>query len=74
MIFLKLIFTILLWGFFKKNTINIDNPDYYDIAQNHINKKPAFATEILYYDGETEKIEWETPAYIKEGLEWLKEQ
>ena len=35
-------------------------------------KKSVFATEILYYDGQTDGETWKTPLYIKEGLEWLK--
>lgn len=47
--------------------------NFYNIAQECIAKKSAFATEILYYDGVNGKT-WETPSYIKEGLEWLQEQ
>ena len=56
----------------KTGKINNTNKDYYDIAQNFINKKSVFATEILYYDGQTDGETWKTPLYIKEGLEWLK--
>ena len=52
--------------------INNTNKDYYDIAQSCIEKKSVFATEILYYDGQTDGETWKTPLYIKEGLEWLK--
>ncbi len=48
-------------------------PDYYKIAEQCIDKKSAFATEILYYDG-TDGEYWEVPHYIKEGLEWLRDQ
>lgn len=48
--------------------------NFYNIAQKCIAKKSAFATEILYYDGITDGKKWETPNYIKEGLQWLQEQ
>ncbi|CAM3330018.1 ATP-dependent nuclease [Vagococcus fessus] len=52
-----------------------DNPsDFYKLAQNCIEKKSAFATEILFYDGKTDGKKWEVPGYIKEGLEWLQQQ
>ncbi|HEY0222727.1 MAG TPA: AAA family ATPase [Lactovum miscens] len=45
---------------------------YYNLAQECIAKKSAFATEILYYDGANETGgKWSVPEYIKEGLEWL---
>ena len=52
--------------------INNTNKDYYGIAKSCIEKKSVFATEILYYDGQTDGETWKTPLYIKEGLEWLK--
>ena len=45
-------------------------PNFYDIADNCIDKKPLFATDILYYSGE-DYTEWQVPDYIKEGLVWL---
>lgn len=48
--------------------------NYYEIAQECINKKSAFATEILYFDGITDGKKWQVPSYIKEGLIWLKNQ
>lgn len=44
--------------------------NYYDIANNCIDKKTSFATEILYYSNETYS-DWAIPEYIKEGLIWL---
>ena len=46
------------------------NKNAYDLADNCIEKKTAFATEILYYGGENFE-NWHTPEYIKEGLVWL---
>jgi hypothetical protein len=45
-------------------------PDYYKIAQDCIDKKTVFATDILYYSDEN-MSNWNVPNYIKEGLEWL---
>jgi len=44
--------------------------DYYGIAQNCINKKSIFATDILFYCKE-DYSDWKIPKYIKEGLKWL---
>ena len=59
-------------GLKNRGEIDNTNKDYYNIAQSCINKKSAFATEILYFDGQTHGKIWKTPLYIKEGLEWLK--
>jgi hypothetical protein len=40
--------------------------DFYDIADNCIDKKTLFATDILYYSSE-DYTEWQVPDYIKEG-------
>jgi predicted ATP-dependent endonuclease of OLD family len=55
-----------------KNKDRLDqNPsDYYDIAANCIDRKPSFATEILYYSDETFST-WKVPEYITKGLLWL---
>lgn len=53
----------------KKNKIN-DEKNYYEIANECINKKSMFATEILYYSDDNYS-EWGIPNYIKEGLLWL---
>lgn len=60
-------------GLKNRSKIDSHNKDYYDIAQSCINKKPAFATEILYFDGQTNNKTWKTPLYIEEGLKWLKQ-
>ena len=44
--------------------------DYYDLAENCIDSKTSFALDILLYAGD-DNTKWDTPLYIKEGLEWL---
>ncbi|QIK50873.1 AAA family ATPase [Jeotgalibaca porci] len=39
----------------------------YELANNCIDKKTTFATDLLYYDNG-----WEVPNYIEEGLIWLR--
>lgn len=50
--------------------------DSYDLADKCVDKKPSFAMEILLNskidDNKEEFSNWQTPAYIKEGLSWLK--
>ena len=53
----------------NKNKIDDEN-NYYEIANECINKKSMFATEILYYSDDNYS-EWEISNYIKEGLLWL---
>ncbi len=43
----------------------------YELAEKCIKKKTHFALDILYHSNE-ELTNWEIPAYIKEGLLWLK--
>ena len=43
----------------------------YELAEKCIKKKTYFALDILYHSNE-ELSNWEIPAYIKEGLLWLK--
>ncbi len=50
--------------------ITLENKDYYSMASHCIDCKPAFALDILLYSNE-DLSNWETPLYIKEGLEWL---
>jgi len=51
--------------------------DPYEWAEKCVNKKPALAMEILLNSKTDEEgnqfSNWEVPAYIKEGLLWLKE-
>jgi predicted ATP-dependent endonuclease of OLD family len=43
----------------------------YELAERCIKKKTHFALDILYHSN-ADFSNWETPAYIKEGLLWLK--
>jgi hypothetical protein len=43
----------------------------YALAEECIKKKTHFALDILYHSDEG-LSNWEIPAYIKEGLLWLK--
>lgn len=59
----------------------LKNPDPYELANNGVDSKPSFAMEILLNSETDETTEphleysnWNTPAYIKEGLKWLKEE
>lgn len=45
--------------------------DYYEIAAECIDKKTMFAIDIIYYSDD-KFSNWQIPAYIKEGLLWLK--
>lgn len=50
--------------------------DAYDLAEKCVGKKPSFAMDVLL-NSETDEdnnefSNWQTPAYIKEGLLWLK--
>jgi predicted ATP-dependent endonuclease of OLD family len=44
----------------------------YNLAKNCVNKKTHFALDILFHSNETLN-NWKIPAYIKEGLLWLKQ-
>jgi predicted ATP-dependent endonuclease of OLD family len=55
-----------------KNKAYFENSlDAYELAEKCIKKKTHFALDILYHSSE-ELSNWEIPAYIKEGLLWLK--
>jgi predicted ATP-dependent endonuclease of OLD family len=52
--------------------------DAYELAESCIDKKPAFAIEILLNSRTDERngneySDWQIPAYINEGLLWLKD-
>ena len=54
-----------------------DEIDVYEFAEKAIGNKPSFAIEILL-NSKTDKAgiefsNWEIPAYIKEGLTWLRD-
>ena len=55
-----------------KNIANLDdvNIDSYKLTEEIIDKKSDFASSILYQALVLEE-KWETPQYIKDGLEWL---
>ena len=45
--------------------------DFYKFARDKVNKKSAFASSLLYFEGEENT--WKVPKYIEEGLLWLRE-
>lgn len=56
-------------GYFFDNS-----KDSYDLAKDCVSKKPSLAMDILLNsksEGEKDFVNWQIPAYIKEGLEWL---
>lgn len=60
-----------------RNYFESTEKDPYDLAEECVGKKPSFAMEILLSSKTDEKTEkefsnWQIPAYIKEGLLWLK--
>ena len=55
-----------------KNKDKIDaNDDIYNLTKEIIDKKSDFASSLLYITYTDENVEWTTPKYIQEGLEWL---
>jgi len=58
------------------NKLKASEIDVYDFAENAVGSKPSLAIEILLNSkADEDKKEfgnWETPHYIKEGLEWLR--
>ncbi|MCX2680961.1 ATP-dependent endonuclease [Galbibacter sp. EGI 63066] len=62
----------------KENFRGLQNKEFfengigaYELAERCIKKKTHFALDILYHSN-TDFSNWEIPAYIKEGLLWLK--
>lgn len=49
---------------------NLTDPDIYELSPNS-DEKSQFTFDLMTFDEETTKLEWEVPLYIKEGLEWL---
>ena len=45
--------------------------EYYEIARDCIKKKTLFAIDVIYFSDD-KFSNWEIPAYIREGLLWLK--
>lgn len=58
---------------FEKTELTYEN--YYNFALEKVDKKPAFASCLLYFDcaDGDEDSQWKVPRYIREGLEWLQE-
>lgn len=55
-----------------KNKDEIDTiGNIYDLTQKIIDKKSDFASSLLYIAYTDKSVEWTTPKYIWEGLEWL---
>ncbi len=54
-----------------KNEKLLDEKDFYEIASKCIDKKTLFAIDIIY-NSDNKFSTWQIPAYIKEGLAWLK--
>ena len=59
-------------GLKNQKKLNEEEIDFYELTQKCINKKSSFAIEILLCSDENYS-DWKIPKYIKEGLEWLKE-
>lgn len=58
-------------GLKNKKSFEENSKDAYDLAQECIDKKTHFALDILYHSNENFS-NWKIPAYIKNGLLWLK--
>lgn len=58
-------------GLKNRKYFNNDSNDAYYLAANCIDKKTHFALDILYHSDENFS-NWKIPAYIKNGLLWLK--
>lgn len=56
-------------GLKNRNRI-VSGANPYTIADECIDKKSVFATDILYYSDDNYS-NWSIPTYIKEGLQWL---
>jgi hypothetical protein len=58
-------------GLKNKELFKADGKDTYVLAEKCIEKKTHFALDILYHSDENFS-NWKIPAYIKNGLLWLK--
>ena len=58
-------------GLKNRKLFNIEDNDAYLLATECIDKKTYFALDILYHSDENFS-NWNIPAYIKDGLLWLK--
>lgn len=59
-------------GLKNQDKLDDEHIDAYELAEKCINKKTHFALDILYHSDAT-LSNWQIPAYIKEGLLWLKQ-
>ena len=59
------------YGAIKNFNENDIEGDIYTFAQDKVAKKSAFASSILFFDGENDEF-WEVPHYIEEGLLWIR--
>ncbi|OWF70858.1 hypothetical protein B4903_23100 [Yersinia frederiksenii] len=50
--------------------------DYYSLTENILDKKSSFASSLLFLaltdDDNRNRVEWNTPKYINEALEWIR--
>jgi len=53
-----------------KDKLNTLPPDFYQLTDKILDKKSDFASSLLWL-ALSDGVEWETPAYIKEGLLWI---
>ena len=60
-------------GLKNKKSFEDNSKDAYELAQECIDKKTYFALDILYHSDENFS-NWKIPAYIKNGLLWLKKE
>ena len=60
-----------LLGLKNNDEIDVNNNNIYDLTQKIIDKKSDFASSLLYIAYTYKNVEWTTPKYIQEGLEWL---
>ncbi len=58
-----------IWGLKRKSELK-SNTDMYDLTNKIIDKKSDFAASLLFL-ALSKDTQWETPLYIKEGLQWL---
>lgn len=50
---------------------NLATKTPWDLRPKSSSAKTNFTFDLMTFDEETTKLEWEVPLYIKEGLEWL---
>lgn len=62
------------YGALKRFNNNDISNDYYNFVLKKIEKKPAFASSLLYFDDENgeDDDKWRVPWYIEEGLLWIR--